>query len=90
MPSLLNNKKSVIALTFIAVFTALLLLFSNLSLPNVLLSSLLLLLLALSFIDFRLAFLSILFLRPILDLSVHNIIFVLAICRLIFLVYWGF
>ncbi|HQQ38335.1 MAG TPA: O-antigen ligase family protein [bacterium] len=75
MPSLLNNKKSVIALTFIAVFTALLLLFSNLSLPNVLLSSLLLLLLALSFIDFRLAFLSILFLRPILDLSVHNIIF---------------
>jgi len=75
MPSIFQNKKLVIVIALTAVLITLLLLFSSLSLPNVLLSALLIALFGLSFIDFRLAFLLILFLRPILDLSVHNIIF---------------
>ncbi|MDD3285450.1 MAG: O-antigen ligase family protein [Patescibacteria group bacterium] len=74
MASIIRNKKSVFIISLTALLITLLFLFANLSLSNVLLSALLILLLGLSLIDARLSFLSILFLRPVLDLSVHNVI----------------
>lgn len=75
MDKFISNKVLSLSLSFLLMMASLLLIFSPLSMVDKLLVFLVLGLFWLAIFNFRIGFLAIIFIRPLLDLSVHNVLF---------------